>query len=496
MKNPWERKKILAYGKRFSVFTSIMLVLLFAFSCSNLIMNDGGSLIIAVPGARAASASSYTIELTGSNGTPQRKNVAGGTTAQFDDLAPDTYTISVKGTNERNVVVFGGSKSVVVKSGETASVMIALEALIGELTVNLSGTTATKYTIELKDSKGSTQNKEVFAAGDVKFDELPLGTYSISVTGSDDDTIVCFGTSSATIKAMEPASAMVSLAGIVNTLDQLKAAIPNGGIIYVGSDIEINATITETPSTPVTIQAAYKDVTLSWTGTTLPEAAMFEPTGGNWTFGGGEYSITLKGNSYSSHLINITSADTEVTLTSNGSIDINSSSVYGVAIGQDSSTNKSIFHLDGGKIIGKADTSVVVYGNSQFIMKRGSITATASKGVHVKAGSAFSMTGGDILNSTNDVFVEKSDLFTISGKVQVGTIKLNGIGVYFTVGGELEGNSTVATITPGRYDTNETVVKVAEDSDVTLDEVNTRFNVKPNGNTQWLIDDDGTLEPV
>ena len=132
MKNSWESKKILAYGKRFSVFTSIMLVLLFAFSCSNLIINDGGSLIIAVPGARAASASSYTIELTGSNGTTQRKTVAGGSSVQFDDLAPDTYSIVVEGMDTNNKVVLGGASSATVVAGKTASARVELVEGVGD----------------------------------------------------------------------------------------------------------------------------------------------------------------------------------------------------------------------------------------------------------------------------------------------------------------------------------------------------------------------------
>lgn len=439
---------------------------------------------------------------------------------QFDDLDPDIYTISVKGINERNVVVFGGSKSVVVKSGETASVMIALEALIGELTVNLSGTAAKKYTIELKDSKGSTQNKEVFAAGDVKFDELPLGTYSISVTGSDDDTIVCFGTSSATIKAMEPASAMVSLAGIVNTLDQLKAAIPNGGIIYVGSDIEINATITETPSTPVTIQAAYKDVTLSWTGTTNP---MFQPTSGDWTFGGGEHSITLVGGSMSKSIITISATATpKVTLTTNGVINIKNSSKCGVIISDSATASNGIFCLDGGSIEGSAAHSVEVYANGQFIMESGFIEASAEKVVYMYGGT-FSMTGGNIHNSSTNasyssvfvnngsftfeggtiskgVVVGKSDLFTISGSATVDTIKLNTYDLYFTVGGKLDGNSTVATIIIlNSYQAGDTILKAADGVDLTAEVGKFKVTQESNG-TQWKVvaerADDGTTTGV
>ena len=441
-----------------------------------------------------STATSYTVEITDVNSVTQSKPVSDGTSVLFEGLIPGEYTITVNGINANTVVLSGSVKATVV-DGQTVPVTVPLQKEVGRLSVTLTvpdGSIAQSYTVEITHSEDKEFSKEetISDGTSVLFNDLIPGSYTISVQGINADTVVLYGTTTSNEVAKgEERSATVSLAGVVNALDELKAAIPNGGIIYVGSDISIDATITESPLTPVTIQAAYKDVTLSWTGTTLPEAAMFEPTGGNWTFGGGEYSITLKGNSYSSHLINITSADTEVTLASNGSIEINSSYNYGVAIGQDSSTttNKSVFHLDGGKIIGRADTSVVVYGNSQFIMTSGSITATADKGVYVNGGS-FSMTGGNILNSTSGVFVKEPDLFTISGNVQVGTIRLSGIGVYFTVGGILEGNSTVATITPGRYDAEEVVVKVAEGSDVTLAEVATRFNVAPNGNIQWAID--------
>ena len=69
-------------------FVAIALALLCVFSCNNLLVLGGGSLVIAMPGTRAATASRFTIELTGTNGTTQSKTLAGGTTtAQFDDLA-------------------------------------------------------------------------------------------------------------------------------------------------------------------------------------------------------------------------------------------------------------------------------------------------------------------------------------------------------------------------------------------------------------------------
>ncbi len=106
-------------------FVAIALALLCVFSCNNLLVLGGGSLVIAMPGTRAATASRFTIELTGTNGTTQSKTLAGGTTtAQFDDLAPDTYDIIVKGIDEAGAVVLRGSSSATVVAGKTASTTV------------------------------------------------------------------------------------------------------------------------------------------------------------------------------------------------------------------------------------------------------------------------------------------------------------------------------------------------------------------------------------
>lgn len=108
-------------------FVAIALALLCVFSCNNLLVLGGGSLVIAMPGTRAATASRFTIELTGTNGTTQSKTLAGGTTtAQFDDLDPDTYDILVKGIDEDGAVVLRGSSSATVVAGKTASADVEL----------------------------------------------------------------------------------------------------------------------------------------------------------------------------------------------------------------------------------------------------------------------------------------------------------------------------------------------------------------------------------
>ena len=125
-----DHKKLFVFGKRFAGFAGMLLILLCAFSCSNLMVNDGGSLVIAVPGARAATASSFTIELTGSNGATQNKTVAGGSTVQFDDLAPDTYTIAVKGKDVTGTVVFYGTSTATVVVGKSSSATVELGEVV------------------------------------------------------------------------------------------------------------------------------------------------------------------------------------------------------------------------------------------------------------------------------------------------------------------------------------------------------------------------------
>jgi hypothetical protein len=333
------------------------------------------------------------------------------------------------------------------------------------------------------------------------------------------DTVVLYGfiTTTNEVGKGEESSATVSLAGVVNTLNELKNAIRNGGIIYVGSDIEINETITATPSTPVTIQAAYKDVTLSGTGTT--STPMFQPTSGDWTFGGGEYTITLSGGS----IFTISgSATPKVTLTTNGII---SSSQSAVIISDDSEANNGIFCLDGGSITGSAAHSVEVYANGQFIMESGFIEAYAEKVVCMYGGT-FSMTGGEIKNTRSDtstvktcavfvnngsftfeggtiskgVVVSKPDLFTISGSATVDTIKLNTYDLYFTVGGKLDGNSTVATIIINNsYLAGDTILKAADGVDLTAEVGKFKVTHESNG-TQWKVvaerADDGTTTGV
>ena len=470
MKNSWESKKILAYGKKFSVFTSIMLVLLFAFSCSNLIMNDGGSLIIAVPGARAASASSYTIELTGSNGTTQRKTVAGGTTAQFDDLDPDTYTISVKGTNE--------------------------------------------------------------------------------------SVVVLYGTSSATVSAGATASAMVKMGTVANDLNSLQQAVTAGGIVYIGSDINVDSTLTV--NTDVTLLPLDKAITLKKSG----DIELISVTAGKLTVGGNDYTITLDGDSSNitstKNLIKVNGAGSTIYLNRNSVVMNNAGT--GVSITGQNYSNKAYLYLNsgtisnnksggvslsyaefvmnGGSINGNSFNSQisggagVSVGGAIFTMKGGTIsdnemTSNDGGAIKVTPGGSFTMDGGSIegnsaTGSGGGVYVASGSFIMNGGSIK-GNSAATGKGVYattdnfkmsgnavidlgndvclgdgnrITVTGALSTTSTVALITPTNYSSPHAVLAV--ENGVKLADVIKKFNLTQpeDGSAEYIINDEGKLQKV
>lgn len=129
-------KKFFAFTKGLACFTGILLVMLAVFSCNNVLVGDGGSLIIAMPGARVATASRFTIELTGSNGTTQSKTFAGGSSVQFDDLAPDTYSIVVEGKDDTVVLTAGDG---VTLANEVGKFAVTPQSNGRQWTINESG---------------------------------------------------------------------------------------------------------------------------------------------------------------------------------------------------------------------------------------------------------------------------------------------------------------------------------------------------------------------
>ena len=74
----------------------------------------------------ASTGTSFSIELRGSKASIYHTTVPSGQIAQFEKLLPDTYVVTVKGTNENQIVVYSGTASAVVDAGESASITVEL----------------------------------------------------------------------------------------------------------------------------------------------------------------------------------------------------------------------------------------------------------------------------------------------------------------------------------------------------------------------------------
>ena len=78
---------------------------------------------------------------------------------------------------------------------------------------------ATIYTIELNGTTGSVYRKTIAAGETAAFEELVPDTYTILVKGSnEEDIVVYYGSSSATVEAGKTASAMVELMALLGGL--------------------------------------------------------------------------------------------------------------------------------------------------------------------------------------------------------------------------------------------------------------------------------------
>lgn len=357
MENSWESKKILAYGKRFSVFTSIMLVLLFAFSCSNLIMNDGGSLIIAVPGARAASASSFTIELTGTNGTPQRKTVAGGSSVQFDDLAPDTYSIVVEGMDTNNKVVLGGASSATVVAGKTASARVELVEGVGDF----------EGLVEAIAAGGIVK---ILKSIDVKNTLSPQANSPVTILPAYQDV---------TLK---------------NTGSGYLFEVKSGNLTIGGGEHTI--TLDGNGVKKSIIQMSGGTATLASNGIIRNAAS----TGVNLSSGDGTFNIdggTITGNISSSNGGGIILGSGTINMNS-GTITGNTSTFFGGG-GVSITSSAGIFNFLGGSITGN--------------------TASNGKGVYITSGT-LTMSGSAVFGSSDDVYLASGKTITITGKLTGG----------------------------------------------------------------------------
>ena len=217
MRNILKDRRFFVFKAGIFGFASVLFVLLCVFSCNNLLtLSEGGSLLVSVPGGRnATDATIYTIELKGEKGSTYSKTVSAGQTASFEELAPDVYAVVVKGSNDKNVVVYYGTASATVEAGKVASVKVELQDLLGKLTVDFSGADRAgdgmSFTVEVKSSNGISLSKPIVAGSSVSFEKLIPDTYGVTVKGSENGKVVYLGTSSAVVEVGQTSSVKVQL---------------------------------------------------------------------------------------------------------------------------------------------------------------------------------------------------------------------------------------------------------------------------------------------
>ena len=217
MRNLLKDRRFFVFKAGIFGFASVLFVLLCVFSCNNLLtLSEGGSLLVSVPGGRnATDATIYTIELKGEKGSTYSKTVSAGQTAAFEELTPDVYAVVVKGSNDKNVVVYYGTASATVEAGKVASVKVELQDLLGKLTVDFSGADRAgdgmSFTVEVKSSNGISLSKPIVAGSSVSFEKLIPDTYGVTVKGSENGKVVYLGTSSAVVEVGQTSSVNVQL---------------------------------------------------------------------------------------------------------------------------------------------------------------------------------------------------------------------------------------------------------------------------------------------
>lgn len=118
------------FGKRKSVHTLILtLIFVFFTSCNNIGIFQNGGLVVAVPSSRSASESTiFTVTVADTAGNKQSKTIVAGESAQFDDLVPGQYSITVEG-KESGISTMFGATEVSVVAGKTAGASVSLSTV-------------------------------------------------------------------------------------------------------------------------------------------------------------------------------------------------------------------------------------------------------------------------------------------------------------------------------------------------------------------------------
>lgn len=120
-------------GRKSAFILILTLIFVFFTSCSNIGIFQNGGLVIAVPGSRSVSdTTDFTITLVDAAGNQQNKTVVAGERAQFENLLPGLYSISVEG-KEADVSTMYGVAEVSVAAGKTATASVPLSTVAHSL---------------------------------------------------------------------------------------------------------------------------------------------------------------------------------------------------------------------------------------------------------------------------------------------------------------------------------------------------------------------------
>lgn len=208
----------------------------------------------------------------------------------------------------------------------------------------------------------------------------------------------------------------------VSDFASLENAISAGGTVYITKAITMERTLDINKE--VTLLSTTQSVVL----TGLNPGNLFTvSTGGDFTIGDADHSITLDGNKKSSQIISVD--DGGIVTLANGTItNANASGVY---------INGGTFNMTGGSITGN--------------------TATNGGGVYVNTGATFTMSGSAIVNEdNNDVYLSANTTISVSGdlsgdivaRITPHTYDINtGVDVYVLSGSSIGSNFGKFTVT-------------------------------------------------
>lgn len=227
-------------GRKTSYILLLALIFVFFTSCSNIEIFQNGGLVVAVSGSRSVSESTiFTVTIADAAGSEQRKTVAPGESAQFDDLVAGSYSINVEG-KESDISTMFGSAEVSVVVGEVATATVSLSTVAHSLEA-----------LQLLLEKGGT----VYIGSDIRLDSgLEVIENEVHLVALKD--VVLTNNADATILTVQNSKVTLGGGDYTLTLDgndkgQYGVSVTDGELI-----LEKNASITNCSNSGVYISNA------------------------------------------------------------------------------------------------------------------------------------------------------------------------------------------------------------------------------------------------